>query len=55
MKDGDKHFTVATPIYVSDQFIGWTFGLGEKAKILEPEPVRKKMCKHLEQMNNMYK
>ena len=55
MKDGDEHFTVTTPIYVSDQFIGWMFGLGEKAEILEPESVRKKMRKRLEQMDNMYK
>lgn len=55
MKEDDEHFTVTTPIYVSDQFIGWMFGLGEKAEILEPESVRKKMRKRLEEMNNMYK
>ena len=54
LKEGTEHFTVTTPIAVSDQFIGWMVGLGKKAEILEPESVRKKMKKRLKEMNNMY-
>ena len=54
LKDGNEHFNIIAPIAVSDQFIGWMVGLGKKAEILEPESVRKKMKKRLNEMNDMY-
>ena len=39
----DEHFKVTTTISVSPQFFAWIFGLGNYAKIVGPEEVKKQM------------
>lgn len=55
MSPVDKtHFRVTVPVNVSDQFLGWLFALGKKAKILEPEWVVEKMKALLEDVTTFY-
>ena len=54
VKDGDSHFTITEPVAVSPQFFAWIFGLGEKADIVEPVEVRKKMRKMMEKTLQRY-
>ena len=54
VKDGDSHFTITEPVAVSPQFFAWIFGLGEKAEIVEPVEVRKKMRKMMEKTLQRY-
>ncbi len=54
MKDGDSHFTVTEPISVSPQFFAWIFGLGEKAEIVSPPPVRHEMKMMVESVMSTY-
>lgn len=46
--DGDEHFAVNVSVCVSDQFLGWVFGLGGKVRITGPEKVVSKMRERLE-------
>ena len=39
----DEHFKVTTNVSVSPQFFAWIFGLGNYAKIVGPEEVKKQM------------
>ena len=41
----DDHFTVNVDVAVSDQFLGWIFGLGGEVKIIAPENVKEAMKK----------
>ena len=42
-KDGDDHFTTTVSVAVSDQFLGWIFGLGGGVQIVSPDSVVDKM------------
>lgn len=48
------HFRVTVSVNVSDQFLGWLFALGKKAKILAPEWVVEKMTSLLADVNSLY-
>ena len=52
--DGEDHFTVRTDVIVSPQFFAWVLGFGNKAKILEPESVVRKLREHLDQVTALY-
>ena len=52
--DGEDHFTVRTNVIVSPQFFAWVLGFGNKAKILEPESVVRKLREHLNQVTALY-
>ena len=39
----EDHFTVNVDVYVSRQFLGWVFSLGEDIKILGPDVVVEQM------------
>ena len=52
--DGEDHFTVPTDVIVSPQFFAWVLGFGNKAKILEPESVVRKLREHLDQVTALY-
>ena len=52
--DGEDHFTVRTIVIVSPQFFAWVLGFGNKAKILEPESVVRKLREHLDQVTALY-
>lgn len=43
VKSDDSSFTVNVKVAVSDQFLGWIFGMGGGIKILEPESVKERM------------
>lgn len=38
----ENHFTLSTDIFVNQQFFGWLFAMGTKARIVEPEAVVKR-------------
>lgn len=52
--DGEDHFTVRTNVIVSPQFFAWVLGFGNKAKILGPESVVRKLREHLDQVTALY-
>ena len=52
--DGDKHFIACIEVDVSQQFLGWIFGLGNGAKIISPENVVEKMNNALKDMLSAY-
>lgn len=52
--DGEDHFTVRTDVIVSPQFFAWVLGFGNKAKILGPESVVRKLREHLNQVTALY-
>lgn len=55
MSPMDKtHFKVTVPVSISDQFLGWLFALGKKAKILGPDWVVDKMTTLLEDVSTFY-
>ncbi len=43
IKSDDNSFTVKVKVAVSDQFLGWIFGLGGGIKIIAPQNVRQRM------------
>lgn len=48
------HFTVNVEVYVSRQFLGWVFSLGEGVKILGPDEVVKQMQGEIERLKRQY-
>ncbi len=48
------HFRVTVSVNISEQFLGWVFALGKKAKILAPEWVREKMTDLLADVASFY-
>ena len=52
--DGEDHFPVRTDVIVSPQFFAWVLGFGNKAKILGPESVVRKLREHLNQVTALY-
>lgn len=43
IKSDDESFTVRVKVAVSDQFLGWIFGLGGGVKIIDPLQIKKRM------------
>lgn len=52
--DGNSHFTVSVPVAVSRQFYAWIFGLGAGAEILEPEPIKRRMKRAMDEIYYYY-
>ena len=53
--DGKDHFVTHVDVFVSDQFLGWVFALGEGVKITGPSDVVKRMKDKLKAMQGAYK
>ena len=53
-KDDDSHFTATVRVAVSSQFYGWLCGLGNKVKILSPEPIVEDFKQYLDKMRGLY-
>lgn len=49
-----EHFRVNVRVSVSNQFLGWIFGLGDGVKILGPENVKEKMKEEVEKIQKLY-
>ncbi len=49
IKADDETFTMRVKVAVSDQFLGWLFGLGGGVKIVEPAELKERMKKLAEQ------
>ncbi|MBQ4088693.1 MAG: WYL domain-containing protein [Clostridia bacterium] len=54
MKEDDRHFRITVPVAISMQFFGWVFGLGKMVRIVEPEDVKAKMKKALQDIIERY-
>ena len=55
LKEDDRHFRITVPVAVSNQFVGWVFGLGNTVKIVAPESVKdayKKLLKSIQEKYN---
>jgi predicted DNA-binding transcriptional regulator YafY len=50
----NKHFTVTTKVYLSQQFYGWLFGFGNRAKVLPPTKVKQEYAEQLKKLLGMY-
>lgn len=49
-----KHFTVTTKVYLSQQFYGWLFGFGNRAKVIRPTNVKQEYAEQLKKILGMY-
>ena len=54
MKEDERHFRITVPVAISMQFFGWVFGLGKMVRIVEPEDVKAKMKKALQDILERY-
>ena len=50
----DNHFMIRADVAISDQFFGWIFGLGDKARIISPPEVTELMAERLRQNLSFY-
>ena len=48
------HFTLTSKIHLSQQFYGWVFGFGNRAKILSPAKVQQAYAEQLKKLSGMY-
>ena len=51
----NRHFTVTTKVYLSQQFYGWLFGFGNRVKVLSPPNVKHEYKEQLEKILGIYK
>ena len=51
----EDHFTVTIHTAVNVQFFGWLTGLGDRARILEPQSAIEAMKLHLDSIRQLYK
>lgn len=51
----DFGFKISLRVMVSPNFYAWILGFGDKARIIEPEPVRREFCEILEKTTKLYK
>jgi len=51
----EDHFTIVVPVEISPPFFAWVATFGRRVKILDPDPVVKKMREFLEKSLEMYK
>ncbi len=49
-----QHFEVRVNVAVSGQFLGWVMSLGDRVRILAPEPVVVEMQKRIQQLSKLY-
>ena len=49
-----EHFRVNVKVSVSNQFLGWLFGLGSDVRILAPENVKEKMKEEIKRIERQY-
>ena len=52
---GEDAFTVNVDVAISQQFIGWLIGLGDKVQVISPDEIRQKVKKSLEDILKLYK
>ncbi|MBR3645178.1 MAG: WYL domain-containing protein [Lachnospiraceae bacterium] len=50
----EKHFKITVKVSVSEQFFGWVVGLGDKARIIGPQHVKKQMKECIQKVVKMY-
>ncbi|MBE5958980.1 MAG: WYL domain-containing protein [Lachnospiraceae bacterium] len=50
----DEHFTVVVDVALSQQFLGWIFGLGSGVKIIEPANVLEMVKKEINRLKEQY-
>ena len=50
----EEHFEVRVNVAVSGQFLGWVMSLGDRVRILEPEPVVEEMKMRIRQLSQLY-
>ncbi len=50
-----EHFRVTETVFVSPQFYGWIFGLGDNVMIEYPLPVAKQMMDMLKERHKAYR
>ncbi len=50
----DKHFKITVKVVPTNQFFGWMFGLGDKAKIVGPEKIKDQYIKTLNNVLKQY-
>lgn len=50
----EEHFEVRVNVAVSGQFLGWVMSLGDRVRIIEPEPVVEEMKKRIKQISMLY-
>lgn len=51
----EEHFTISVEVYVSMQFLGWIFSLGEGVKIVSPEEVVEQMNREIDRLAQQYR
>ena len=51
----EDHFTITVPVEISPTFFAWIATFGRRVKILDPEPVVKKMRDFIQASADMYK
>ena len=51
----ENHFVITVPVEVSPTFFAWISTFGRRVKILEPEPVVRKMREFIQASADMYK
>ncbi len=52
--EDEGHFTVKVDVYVSSQFIGWIFSLGDGVRIVGPEEVVEQMKQEAQRLMRQY-
>ena len=51
----ENHFNINVDVYVSNQFLGWVFSLGEGVKIVAPDDVVERMNQEIDRLIRQYK
>ena len=51
---GEEYFRINVRVSVSNQFLGWVFGLGNGVRILGPDNVKNKMKEEIEKIRKLY-
>ena len=55
MKTDENHFKTSVDVTFSNQFLGWTFALGDKVKIIGPETAVKQMKVEAKRLAKQYR
>ena len=53
-KVDDTHFSVTAKVEISEQFFGWIWGFGSKAKLVYPDDVMVEFSGYLDRIREMY-
>ncbi len=53
--EGEESFTANVDVAISQQFIGWLIGLGDKVQVVSPDKLRMKVKESLEDILKLYK